>query len=361
MTVKLSAAGWLQLFTQSRTPNQFLTRMFTLKPGGAHNGKTVTIDIKRFGEQVAVAVKRFHGSNMNDFDLFTTKEFTPPHYSEGFPADVAELLERQAGEDPYSAAYAEYTGKLVTKLMQGYNVINDKIVRSVELQASQILQTGQLNLIDQNGNVTYELDFKPKATHFPTVGVPWATVATADPLGDLEALADVIRADGKVDPDRVIMGSNALKNFLKNQEVKDQLDNKGMTIGQIAPEMQDSGAKFYGFIHIGAYEFQIWTYPETYEHPQTGATTKYIGADNVVMLSTRTRLDMTFAGEPTIGSDPRLSGLMPGRMTDRQAGFDVTPNLYCTPDGRQIIGDLYSNPLLVPVQIDGFGCVKTAV
>ena len=54
-----------------------------------------------------------------------------------------------------------------------------------------------------------------------------------------------------------------------------------------------------------------------------------------------------------------MASIMPGRMVSSEEGFDVTPNLYCTPNGKQIMGELESRPLLVPVQIDGFGCLDT--
>lgn len=360
MAVTLSREGWVQLFTQMRSPNGFLSRMFTIKPGGSYNGDKVALDIERFGEDVAIAIKKCTGPNLNDVSTFTTKEFEPPAYGEAFPMNVCDLLNRMAGVDPYTAAYTEYAGQMTAAMAKGFVLIDDKIKRAVELQASQILQTGKLTLTDSSGATVYELDFKPKATHFPTVGVPWSTVATATPLADLEALAKVIRSDGKVNPDRVIMGSTALNEFLQNAGVQAALDNRRINIGDIAPQFDDSGATFYGYVWAGSYSFEIWTYPDTYNDPQTGNPVEYIDPGKVVMLSSRTRLDMTSARVPLpLGPDPRVANLLPGRMSSRSEGFDVTPNVYATPNGKQIMGELESRPLLIPVQIDGFGCLTT--
>ena len=235
MSVEIKREGWLQLFTQMRTPNGFLSRLFTIKPGGIYSGDKVAIDIERFGEDVAIVIKKCTGPNLNDIDEFTTKEFTPPAYGEGFPLNVCDLLNRMAGVDPYTAAYTEYAGQLVAMMAKGFVLIDDKIKRAVELQASQILQTGKLTLTNSAGDTVYELDFKPKATHFPTVGTSWSNTGTATPLGDLEALAKVVRADGKVNPGRLIFGDVALKNFLLNDEVQLMLDNRRVDIGEIAP------------------------------------------------------------------------------------------------------------------------------
>lgn len=359
MTVQITREGWLGLFTQMRTPNGFLSRMFTIKPGGIYNGEKIAIDIQRFGEDVAIAIKKCTGPNLNDFDEFTTKEFTPPAYGEAFPLNVCDLLNRMAGVDPFSAAFQDFASQMVAMMAQGFVLIDDKIKRAVELQASQILQTGILTLTDSAGNTVYTLDFKPKATHFPTVGTGWDQAA-ADPLADLRSLAQVIRSDGKVNPDRLVFGDTALANFLKNDEVQAALDNRRIDIGDIAPEFDDSGATFYGFVWVGSYRFEMWTYPDTFTDPQTGNATEYVATDKVIMTSSRTRLDMTAARVPLpLGPDPRVAGLLPGRLSSRTSGFDVTPNVYATPNGKQIMGELESRPLLIPVQIDGFGCLDT--
>ena len=356
MAVEIKREGWLQLFTQMRSPSGFLSRLFTIKPGGIYNGDKVAIDVERFGEEVAVAIKKCTGPNLNDIDVFTTKEFEPPAYGEAFPLDVCELLNRMAGVDPYTAAYTDYAGQMVAKMAKGFKVIDDKIKRAVELQASQILQTGTLTLTNSAGDTVYELDFKPKATHFPTVGTSWALAS--DKLGDLQVLADLISADGQAQAQRCLFGATALKLFLADTTVQAQLDNRRMTLGEVAPEFDKSGAVFYGHVWVGTYKLEIWAYPGTYKHPQTGVVTRYIEDDKVVMLGQDIRLDMTAARVPLpLGPDPRVAGLLPGRLSSREESFDVTPNVYATPNGKQIMGELESRPLLIPVQIDGFGCL----
>lgn len=357
--MNLTRTGWLQMFTQLATPNMFLSRMFTVKPGGQYNGGKVAIDIERSGEDVAITVKKSTGPNINDVSIFTTKEFEPPAYGEAVPFDVNTLVNRMAGTDPFTAAYQEYAVSLNSYMLKAWMKIYNKIVRAIELQASQILQTGKLSLVDTTGAVSYELDFSPKATHFPTAGTAWASVG-ATPLADLEALAKIIRADGQINPDRLIFGDAALNAFLDDDAVQKKLDVKNYDLGMIAPGLMDSGATFYGFVWIGAYRFEMWTYPETFKHPQTGASTQFINSGNVVMMSSRTRLDKASASVPLpFAPDPRVADLIPGRM--QSADFDVTPNVYLTPNGKQLTGELESCTLLIPVQIDGFGCLDTGL
>ena len=361
MTVELTREGMLPLFTQMREPTGFLQRMFTVKPGGIYSGDKVFIDVKRFGEKVAIAIEKCTGPNMNDITRFTTKDFTPPAYGEAFPMDACELLNRMAGVDPYTAAYTDYAGQLLAMMLTGFTEIDAMISRGIELQASQILQTGKLVLTNAAGDTTYTIDFLPKATHFPTTGTSWSAVG-ADPLADLEALADVIRDDGKIDSNRVIMGKVALKNFLGNAKVQALADIRRFSLIDVAPEMANSGATFYGRFWVGCYEMELWAYPDTFEDPATGNPTKYVTDDKVIMLSTNTRLDKASAIVPLpIAPDPRVAGLLPGRLDSAADGIDVTPNVYASNNGKQIFGELESRPLLIPVQIDGFGCLDTEI
>lgn len=360
MAVEISRVGWLQMYSQMRAPNAFLSRFFTVKPGGIYNGRKIAIDIKRSGEKVAVAITECSGPNLNTKKTFTTKEFEPPVYGEAFNLDVCELLDRREGVDPYSAAYEEYNVSILKIMMDNFVEVGDMIQRAVELQASQVLQTGQLSLKNTNGDVTYEIDYKPKATHFPTAGTVWGAGGD-DPIADLISLAEVVRADGKIDIDMAVFGRDALEKFLDDPKVKDRLDNRRMNLGQIEPRFADSGATYYGDVQLGTYLVAIWAYPDTYEDPETSTVLQYVDPAKVILLSSRTRLDMTSAKVPRAIPDPRVAGLMPGRISSRDGGFDVTPNLYTTANGKQVMGELESRPLLIPVQIDGYGCLDTGL
>jgi hypothetical protein len=360
MTVPIARLGWTQLYEQMRAPTSFLTRRFTVKPGGFSRSKKVAIDIQRYGEDVAVVIKQHTGPNLNDFKQLTTKEFTPPSYGEAVQLDIAELLNRSVGVNPYDAAGIEYGAQLTSTLMRGYMLINHKIERAVELQAAQILQTGQLSLTNAQGVIEYTLDFKPKATHFPTVGTAWTNAATCTPLDDIEALAEVIRNDGQVDPDRITFGEAAMSNFMNSAQVQAALDNRRIELGEINPSERDSGATYRGRMWIGSYVYELWTYNGRYKDPVSGNPTRYVDANKVIVDSSNTRFDMLSTEVPMpFGVDPRVAAYLPGRMSDRAQQYDVTPNVYVTQDNRQIFGELLCNKLLAPVGIDGFGCLDT--
>jgi hypothetical protein len=361
MTVPIVKSGWAQMFAQMRRPSRFLQRFFSVKPGGIFSGDKVAIDVERFGESVAVVVEKYTGANMNRFDQFTTKEFTPPAYNEGFSLNVAELVNRMVGVDPYSAAYQSDAAQFVTSVAKGMALTYDKIVRAIELQAAQVLQTGTLSLTDADGNTRFTLDFSPKAAHFPTSSTTWGQTGD-DKIGDLITVCDLVSSNGQVQPTDVILASGPMRELKKDDEVQKALDNRSYTMGEIAPQFVNSGAIFHGYLWVGNYRLRLWSYDGRYDDPATGASTNYLNSGSAIVLSESTRLDLVSARCPMpIAPDPRVSSLMPGRLSSVAEGYDVTPNVYATPNGKALVGELEARPLCVPVQIDGFACLDTGL
>ena len=69
-------------------------------------------------------------------------------------------------------------------------------------------------------------------------------------------------------------------------------------------------------------------------------------------------MDRVSARVPVIHApDPRIAALLPGRMS--AGGFDVTPNVYISENNKTLKGELESNMLLLPVQLDAVGCLTT--
>ena len=356
--VALVRQGWMQMYLQMRKPQGYFSSMFTMKPGNNYKGDSVSIDIERYEEDVAIVVKEFTGLNANDFDRFTTKTFRPPSYGEKFPLNVIKLINRMAGETPYSDAYNDYAIAFMSEIAKGFKLVDAKIQRGVELQGAQIMQTGKLSLTDKDGALAYELDFQPKAEHFPVAAVPWNTPG-APILENIRAVCDLIRANGQITPDRITLGQSALDAFLANPEVAAARDDRHVEVLKIAPELENSGAVYYGYVWVGTYKLEIWTYDATYKDPQTGLPVRFLKDDSAIISASKARLDLASAEVPEPIPDPRVVGLVPGQLLEPDHNFDITSNVYSSDNGRFLFGELESRPLCIPVQIDGFGCITT--
>ena len=336
----------------------FLSGFFQSPPRNFHTTEKVEIDVIRDDEEVAIVITDLSaGARMNESSRYTNKAFTPPIFKEAGAIHAYKQIQRQAGQDPFQSP--DYGSNALTEAFAIFRKLERKIRRSVELMASQVFQTGVLTLTDAAASALYSLDFQAKATHMVTVTTTWAANgSTGDPLTDLGDLAAVIRRDGKKSPDKLVFGADAFKRFLANALVAARLDNLRMELGQVAPVSRGEGATFQGYVWIGHYRFEMWTYDGFYKDPSSGDLTPYLAEDNVVMLASTGRLDLSFGAIPRIvGPDPRAMPFLPPRMSSGDRGIDLTTNAWITADGESLMVSAGTRPLTIPTAIDTFGCL----
>lgn len=353
-----STTRMIEMYMEDASAPQFLSAFFKSPPRNFHVSEKVEIDVLRREPRIAIPIHSLTvGTRKHENTKYVNKGYTPPIYDMETALSAFDGLKRRPGQDPFQDP--NFVAAASEEAFRHMHELEELIRRAIEVQASQVLQTGVLSLVDADGVVIYALDFEPKSTHFPTTGTTWATSgATGNPLGDLASLAEVVRRDGKQNPDILIFGTSALQRFLANTDVKAQLDNRGMEIGHIAPIAQGMGATRVGFIWIGLYRFEIWGYQGEYIHPQTGAMTPFVGADNVIMLASNGRLDLTFGAIPMfVPPDARAAAFLPPRMSSPDRALDLTTNAWVTPDGKHLMLSAGTRPLTIPTAIDTFGCL----
>jgi hypothetical protein len=350
----------LDLYADMADPTLFFTGFFKAPPNNYYNGNSVEVDVKRGGAKIAIVIKDLTvGGRMNSMDLYTNKNFVPPILKEKGVINANELINRQAGQDPFKDV--DFQVAATNKALSLQVELDAKIRRTIELEAAQVLQTGKLDLIDENGITAYEMDYKPKTEHFPTAAILWDS-ASAVPLHDLALLANIIRKDGKQKPDTLIMGDEAFSEFINASSVKEVFNNRRYELGTIAPIKSQGvdGAYYRGTVTVANYEMDIWGYDGFYEDPQTGVITNYLGTNKVIMRASVGRLDATFGGIPNFrGIFPGVLPALPGRFSMNTMARDIFTNTWLSQDGGQIEMSVGSRPLLIPTAIDTFGCLTT--
>lgn len=349
----------LAVYEQMSPVPGFFASLFTARADSIYNSETVEIDIERDGEEVAAVLSDTEtGVVLNTFDQFTNKEFTPPKLGEGYVITAGELQKRMAGNHPFESV--DYQANANMLALKKSSRVEAKIMCHINLQAAQVLQTGALSLYDEEGNVGFSLDFKPKATHFPTSSTGWGQVG-ATPLADIESLATVIRTDGKRSPNQLIMGSTAFTNFINDDDVKALLDNRRYELGQVIAPADIGGGEYHGRISIGPYVYDIWTCDERYKDIATGNSTAYMDADKVIVRAAGARMDATYGSVPfVVEPEGRALRYLPSRIVRLGAGgVAMWPNAFVTTNNKMIQGELYTRPLMIPVAIDTYGCLDT--
>lgn len=355
----------LRAYISMAQPTLFLSGMFQSPPENFHSSEEVEIDIVRSDEDIAIVVQDLTtGYRANSEDLYTNKGFKPPIFKEKIALNSTDLLKREAGNDPFKDP--KFRATLIQRMFRGMMKIERKIRRALELQASQVLQTGILTLRDSNGVALYTLDFKPKSSHFPTAGTAWDQ-AGATIVPDLVALAEQIRDDGLEDPDQAIFGTKAFEVALKDDDFKARFDNRRIDLGTISPfKMNGKGGQFRGTLDMGNYKIDIWTYGGRYKDPQTGLKVQFVDPVKVILRASGGRLDATFGAIPNIGAilnggRGRLLPELPGRVSNAQGGMDLFTNAWLSADGEQLFGGIGARPLMIPTAIDTYGCIATGI
>ena len=347
---------------QSDSEPMFLASLFQTPERNFHRSELVEIDIRRNDPHIAVPVKSVgSGARHHETSRYTNKGFEPTVVDLETNISAYNGLKRRPGRDPFEDP--SFLRDAMAEAFDSLLELEEMIRRTVELMCAQIFQGGAISLVDDTGAEQYGMNFHPKSTHIVTAGATWAEDgSTGAPLTDLGDMAEVLRRDGKAEPNMLIFGTSAFRRFKANPDVQAELDNRRIHTGELRPQMRGGGATFQGYIWIGDYRFEMWTYNKTYIHPQTGAHTPYVGTENVIMLAREGRRDLTFGELPMFAPpESRAAQFLPRRMAMPEIGLGLTTNAWITPNGKHLMLSAGTRPLPIPTAIDTMGVLDVTV
>lgn len=336
----------------------FLSSFFKTTEEDYTDAEFIDFDIVRGSEEVAPVVRNLgDGAVTIADDVFTGKSVKPPVYSLERPVNIFDLMKRQPGETEYSENSGSWYGKLFNILKRAFVLMFGMLKRSVELQASQVLQTGTITLTDDKGQAAYTLDFMPKATHIKTVTTKWDQ-SGADPIADLKTVMDAIREDGFVDATTAIFGAAAFQKFIENAEVAKNFEKDKLNLGALSPRLVNKGAKYQGYLEMGAYRLDIFTYNGRYQTFGAKNPSKFVDDNKVIILADVEDLDFrcVYGGVPTLGMDAPFNEIVPETVT-YEGGIRFHNRAYKDQKANTYVAETTVRPLCIPVSIDRFGCL----
>lgn len=286
-------------YKEETSAPKFLASFFPAAP--PTSALEIGIAVRRGSKKIAVDVVRGTDGNRNTFSRTTEKLFIPPYFREYFDITSLDHYDRI---NQVSTVDDSIFAQFVMDSAEKYRELVNKIDRTYEKYRADVLTTGILEFTQGAG----QIDFKRKAgskVDLNGAGGYWAT--NNDLYAQFAAGAEWLRANGKVTDFRftVILGGLAMtalkKNtvFLANQNLFNlKLDNIQ------TPQARAAGGVFHGTLTAGAYMFDLWTYPETYEDA-AGVQQPYIDEKYGIMLPQNPHFRMAFAGVPQLpGSQP---------------------------------------------------------
>jgi hypothetical protein len=341
----------------------FLSSFFTTPPNGFTDSEYMEYDIVRSGNEAAPVVRNLSTEAVSVIeDVFTNKNIPFPVYALDSPVHIAKLMTRQPGESAYQDAKVNWLGRLANILVRAFALMTRMVRNAIEVQAAQVLQYGTLTLTDENGIPTYELNFKPKASHFPEANVSWDEEKDVDIFTDITGLSDVILADGYVDVANLIFGKKAWEAAYKNNEFREAVKKDNLGMGDLNPHLINKGGKFMGYIHIGAYRYNLYLYNAIYTPWGKDAPVPYVEPNKVIFLPDIENLDFRriFGGIPDVQIDKVFDPIFGGKIPiDNE--YDFKGRVYFDNKKNTYVGEIRSRPASIPVSIDRYGCLTAIV
>jgi len=341
----------------------FLSSFFVTPPDGFTDSEYMEYDIVRSGNEAAPVVRNLSTQAVTIIeDVFTNKNIPFPVYALDSPVHIAKLMTRQPGESAYKDAKVNWLGRLAKILVRAFALMTRMVRNSIELQSAQVLQHGTLTLTDENGIPTYELDFKPKASHFPEANVSWDHDEDVDIFSDITALSDTILADGYVDVTTLIFGRDAWKAAYKNKEFREAVKKDNLGMGDLNPRLVNKGAKFMGYMHIGAYRYDLYLYNAIYTPWGTNTPVPYVEPNKVIFLPDIESLDFRriFGGIPDVKVDAVFDPIFGGKIPIG-GEYDFKGRVYFDNPKNTYVGEIRSRPASIPVSIDRYGCLTAII
>jgi hypothetical protein len=338
-------------FSDSTMPKEGLSAFF---PSKTAKTKLVSIEVQRNRRSMAVDVERWTGANRNIISRSTEKIFAPPAYAESLDFTSCQSYDVTFGQGMMPTAVTG--GALISSVVSELFLIKNKIIRAIELQRAQVLQTGVVVLKNQT-NVNYNRKAESLVA-LPTGASQWSNPTTCSPIEDLKKGAEFLRTVGLSGGNVInaILGQGALSNFLKSDEIKETADFRRIDrISLNMPQFDNvSGMVFHGQLAAGDYIVNIWTYNESYEDPKTGKDVKYIETNNVILLPDDFEGCTIHAAVDAVLGDP-ISGQYVAPQEADYLVYDVIDQIK---KSWEFIVE--SAPLVIPVSVDRIYTLKTA-
>jgi hypothetical protein len=351
-----STSNMISAYLEEASAPMFLSGFFKTPPENVHTTEKVEIDIMRDGNDVAIALQDYTANaRENEASLYQNKAFTPPIFDEAGAINAYDAINRLPGQNPFTNPV--YGANAFKQAVTIWRRLENKVRRAIELMASQVLQTGVITAVDTAGNTLYTLDFGMKSGHKVTTTTWAADGSTGAPMSDISSLGTVVRRDGQKVPDRLLFGLGAWQRFLANAKVQLALGRIAtLGLGELAPQMRGEGATFQGYIFVDGYRYEMWTYDGFYKNPNGGAQTPYIADNNVIMMASSGRLDLSYGAIPIIvPPESRVLPFLPPRITSGEKGLDLTTNVWVTDNGKHLKVSGGTRPLTIPTAIDTYG------
>jgi len=307
----------------------------------------IEFDFRRGRRKMAPFVAPLIGGKLMERQGFETRFFRAPRIAPVRALRTPDLEARLPGESIYSSrSPADRAAEL---LAQDAVFCDEAITRREEWMCRNVLVNGKITVTADTGYSTV-IDFTETSLGVGTANnhdipaIKWDT-AGSDPLADLEASRlNTIKYSG-ISPNVVLMGANAAKVFIRNQQVYTLLDKMRYQIATVEPIIQDDAV-----VRIGKVPgMEIYEYSEYFED-DAGNLFPMLPDNFVMLLSTNVPNKIMY------GAYTQLEDAKAQRFVTYQS--DRVPFIYGDEEDGHLFYRLTSCPLPMPYDILGFRIIE---
>lgn len=305
--------------------------------------KSFDVDFKKGNRAIAPFVHPKIGGKTVPNRGYQTKSYTPVLIAPNKITTVDDLLERTAGENPYSGRTP--AERAVEKLAEDLRELHEMIVRREEWMAATAIVTGQIPVIGEGLNEVIDFNFTNTET-IVTAGLKW-NGADADPLADLERWRKEVQKEGFVNCNICVMASDVTAAFVNNPKARLLLDTKAYDLAAIKPRELPNGVTYIGTINklgLDIYEYNEW-YLDDWTDPEAPEQKPLVPDGTVLLLSTAAQFSRYYGAITMIPEEGKGFVTVEG---------DKVPQTWVErrPDRRFL--QINSKPLTVPHEVNSW-------
>lgn len=309
--------------------------------------KNVDVDFVKGKRKVAPFVHRLVGGKTVPNTGYETKTYTPPLVAPDKITTVDDLLNRQAGENPYSGRTPAQ--RAVLKMSQDFIELQDMIARREELMCVQSIFTGQIPVIGEGINEVIDFQFTNKE-EITTATKKWSNAAS-DPIADLKRWHKTVQQKGFTNCDMCVMSDDVATAFINHEKVQKVLDVKNYSLAVIQPRQLPNGVTYVGSIHelgLDIYTYNEW-YLDDWTDPTQEAEKPLVPEGTLALLSSNAEFSMYYGAITLINETTKDFVTVEGKYV---------PETWVERKPARRFLQLSSAPLSVPHAVDSWFVAK---
>lgn len=352
----------LHVFENDTEPSNFLSEFFTLdKKFKTNRDANLLFKIKdRDLKRIAIPVgKDGRESRKNSVaGLESEKSLDYFMFSEKYEIERTQI-ERHC---PCFLDNGADRFRLLELMMLENARITNSIIRTSNLMAAQILQDGKISIVETKNNQAYSLDFARDAKNTITAAKTWTDV-TADIIGNIEAAANIVRANGRI-PDTIILGSEAYAGLAKNTQILGLLDNRSFNVGTLGvpstSAIKDADVTLVSNgLNIGGNVFKVYLYNGKYTD-NNNVEHNFIDPKNAIVLSSSAEKVLSYSRPYIIKPQDDLGTGITG-ISSAKRRIATSFSNWIPSDAKTMQAMIETRMLLLDAEINTTVCIKAVL